>query len=269
MDFDTLISSPQLSEDNCQLSVPKTWSQGRTVFGGLSAALMLKHMYLHINDDTRNLLSFSCNFVAPLLTETPFTISTKVLRSGKNVTQVETTIHQNDATCLVSLACFGIQRQSKVVVHAEETPIKLNENINPRQTLRYVEGLFPAFIQNVDLNLQHGAMPFSGADSSDIHGWMRFKDNEQGNLKELHVLALADAWPPTLLQLCDSPSPASTVSWYIEFLQPLALNDSQWLGYQVSTHQANGGYGTEDAKVFSQTGELVALSRQTVAVFDS
>ncbi|MBQ4810712.1 thioesterase family protein [Pseudoalteromonas luteoviolacea] len=269
MDFQTLISSSQLHEAHPLITVPDTWSQGRTVFGGLSAALMLKHMYLQINDESRRLLSFNCNFVAPLLAETPFTISTKILRSGKNVTQVETIIEQNELTCLVSLACFGVERQSSVNVPAHETPAKLNQSINPKQTLQYIEGLFPAFIQNIDLNLQHGAMPFSGATTTEIHGWMKFKGEEKGNLNELHVLALADAWPPTLLQLCNSPSPASTVSWYIEFLQPLASNDSQWLGYQVATHQASGGYGTEDAKIFSQTGELIALSRQTVAVFDS
>ncbi|MCF2856062.1 thioesterase family protein [Pseudoalteromonas sp. SMS1] len=269
MDFDSLISSQQLQENPCQLTVPETWSQGRTVFGGLSAALMMKHMYLHINDSERNMLSFSCNFVAPLLAQTPFHISTKTLRSGKSVTQVETTITQNDSVCLVSLGCFGVHRNSKINVATIDTPQKLSSEINNKQTLKYVEGLFPAFIQNIDLNLQHGAMPFSGANCTEIHGWMRFKQHSKNTLNELHVLALADAWPPTLLQLCDAPSPASTVSWYIEFIQPLALKGSQWLGYQVLTHQANGGYGTEDAKIFSQSGELLALSRQTVAVFDS
>ncbi|TQF67471.1 acyl-CoA thioesterase [Pseudoalteromonas luteoviolacea] len=269
MDFDSLISSKQLHENHCQLTVPDTWSQGRTVFGGLSAALMMQHMYLHINDSARNMLSFSCNFVAPLLAHTPFSISTKILRSGKNVTQVETIITQNESVCLISLGCFGVHRQSKVNVSSIDKPVKLDKNISDKQTLRYVEGLFPAFIQNIDLNLQHGAMPFSGSNCTEIHGWMRFKQSSEMTLNELHVLALADAWPPTLLQLCDSPSPASTVSWYIEFVQPLSLDDSEWLGYQVLTHQANGGYGTEDAKIFSQSGELLALSRQTVAVFDS
>ncbi|ESP94468.1 acyl-CoA thioesterase [Pseudoalteromonas luteoviolacea] len=269
MDFHTLISSSQLQAQESTLSVPNTWSQGRTVFGGLSAALMLQQMYLKLDDASRKLLSFNCNFVAPLITETPFTINTTILRHGKNVTQIESRIMQSDTVCLVALACFGTQRQSKIQVESTQQPRILNQEIVSSQTIKYVEGVFPAFIQNIDLNIQAGAMPFSGSDSTEIHGWMKFKQVPKSLSPELSILALADAWPPTLLQLCDKPSPASSVSWYVEFLQPLTMNISDWFGYEAITHQANSGYGIEDAKIFSSSGELVALSRQTVAVFDS
>ncbi|KID55731.1 acyl-CoA thioesterase [Pseudoalteromonas luteoviolacea] len=269
MDFETLFSSFELNAQPCTGSVPITWSQGRTVFGGLSAALMLKHMYVQLNDPSRKLLSYSCNFVAPLIAAQPFSISTHILRNGKNVTQIESRIEQKGATCLVSLACFGTQRSSKVQVSSSCQPSILNQQIQPQQTINYIEGVFPAFIQHVDLNIQSGALPFSGANSTELHGWMKFKHSPQNTCPELYILALADAWPPTLLQLCDKPSPASSVSWYIEFLQPMKIEELNWLGYEAITHMANNGYGIEDAKIFSRTGELLALSRQTVAVFDS
>ncbi|MCF6439618.1 thioesterase family protein [Pseudoalteromonas luteoviolacea] len=268
MNFEAIISSTELSEQPCRLSVPNTWSQGRTVFGGLSAALMLKHMYIQLNDQDRQLLSFSCNFVAPLIASEPFTINTSILRQGKNVTQLESRIEQRDSVCLVSLASFAKQRPSNIKVKSQIKPAILNTDINEENTIQYVEGIFPAFIQHVDLNIQAGAMPFSGADSSELHGWMKFKQMPQKTAQELYILALADAWPPTLLQLCNKPSPASTVSWYIEFLQPLELSTHDWVGYEAITHQASNGYGIEDAKVFSKAGDLIALSRQTVAVFD-
>ncbi|AOT10523.1 acyl-CoA thioesterase [Pseudoalteromonas luteoviolacea] len=269
MDFETIISSCELNEQPSHLNVPSTWSQGRTVFGGLSAALMLKHMFNQLNDDDRRLLSFNCNFIAPLFATEPFTINTTILRSGKSVTQIESRIEQRGSICLVSLACFGQQRPSNISVESQSTPSTLNTHINDANTIQYVEGIFPAFIQHVDLNIQAGAMPFSNAESTELHGWMKFKKMPQKTALELYILALADAWPPTLLQLCDKPSPASTVSWYIEFLQPLETSMLDWVGYEAITHQASDGYGIEDAKVFSKTGELLALSRQTVAVFDS
>ncbi|RZM80593.1 thioesterase family protein [Pseudoalteromonas rubra] len=267
MTLDQLISQPALQNAQAQLSLPASWGQGRTVFGGLSAALMLQSMLHQLTEQDRRLLSFSCNFVGPLLSEEPFELNTQLLRSGKNATQMQTTITQNDQVCLVALACFGKPRTSAITVPAEDT-CTLTE-LNDKQTLPYIEGVMPTFIQHLDLNLQQGALPFSAASSSNIGGWMKFKAPAEPNLSVLHLLALADAWPPTLLQLCKGPTPASSMSWYIEFLDDIALPGDEWFAMEAVTHQAEHGYAIEDAKLFSQDGKLLALSRQTVAVFDS
>ncbi|MDK1287835.1 thioesterase family protein [Pseudoalteromonas umbrosa] len=269
MDFETIISSFALDEQPCNVNVPVAWSQGRTVFGGLSAALMLKHMLSQLDDQNRKLISFNCNFIAPLIAAKPFTISTAILRNGKSVTQIETRIVQQDSVCLVSLACFAKQRPSQIRIDSQSKPKLINSNINSANTIQYKEGIFPAFVQHVDLNMQAGALPYSSAESTELHGWMKLKQAPTNIDTELYILALADSWPPTLLQLCDKPSPASTVSWYVEFLQPLEKTHLNWLGYEAITHQAKDGYSIEDAKIFSQSGALLALSRQTVAVFDS
>ncbi|MCO7190525.1 MULTISPECIES: thioesterase family protein [unclassified Pseudoalteromonas] len=266
MTFDELISLPALKNTQAQLTLPASWGQGRTVFGGLSAALMLQSMLHQLGDQNRRLLSFSCNFVGPLLSDQPFELNTLLLRSGKNASQMQTTITQNNQVCLVALASFGKPRTSSVSVPADD--VFTLQQVNPKQTLPYTEGVMPAFIQHIDLNLQQGALPFSGADSSHIGGWMKFKTPAQPHLSVLHLLALADAWPPTLLQLCKGPTPASSMSWYIEFLSDIELPGLQWFAMEAVTHQAEHGYAIEDAKLFSQDGRLLALSRQTVAVFD-
>ncbi|MCG7534017.1 thioesterase family protein [Pseudoalteromonas sp. OOF1S-7] len=267
MTFDQLISLPVLKNAQAQLTLPASWGQGRTVFGGLSAALMLQSMLHQLGEQNRRLLSFSCNFVGPLLSEQPFELDTKLLRSGKNATQMQTTITQNDQVCLVALACFGKPRDSVITVPAGDACTLTK--VNHEQTLPYIEGVMPDFIQHIDLNLQQGALPFSGADSSHLGGWMKFKTPAESHLSVLHLLALADAWPPTLLQLCTGPTPASSMSWYIEFLNEIELTSSEWFAMEAVTHQAEHGYAIEDAKLFSQDGKLLALSRQTVAVFDS
>ncbi|WP_125557108.1 acyl-CoA thioesterase [Pseudoalteromonas rubra] len=268
MTFDQLISLPELKHAQAQLpSLPASWGQGRTVFGGLSAALMLQSMLNQLDDQNRRLLSFNCNFVGPLLSETPFELNTQLLRAGKNATQMQTTITQNDQVCLVALACFGKPRTSAITVRAQD--VSTLKEINDKQTLPYIEDVMPAFIQHIDLNLQQGALPFSNASSSHIGGWMKFKAPAQPHLSVLHLLALADAWPPTLLQLCKGPTPASSMSWYVEFLDDVELPGTEWFAMEAVTHQAEHGYAIEDAKLFSQDGKLLALSRQTVAVFDS
>ncbi|PCK32681.1 thioesterase family protein [Pseudoalteromonas piscicida] len=264
MTFDEIIQSDCLTQAEAQMCFPDNWCQGRTAFGGLSAAIAVQSMK-HQLHEPRRLLSVSVNFVGPLLEGTPFTVSTSILRSGKSATQMQTQLIQAGQVCLIAIGCFGKDRDSTIKVANNECS-KLNE-VNPNAILPYQEGVMPAFFQHVALNAQQGALPFSGAPSSNLGGWMRFKTQAE-KVTELHTLALADAWPPTLLQMCKAPSPASSMSWYIEFLSDIALDAQTWLGFEAITHHSQNGYGIEDAKIWSQDGQLLALSRQTVAVFD-
>ncbi|WP_440056666.1 acyl-CoA thioesterase (plasmid) [Pseudoalteromonas sp. T1lg65] len=265
MNFDDIIQSPLLQQPHCEMMFPENWCQGRTAFGGLSAAIAVANMK-HQLPDPRRLLSVSVNFIGPLLHSQPFSIETTILRSGKNATQMQTRLSQDGQVCLIALGCFGKHRTSNIEVFNDDSHSL--ETVNPEQVLPYQEGVMPAFFQHVALNAQRGAMPFSAAPSSHLGGWMRFKQ-QQIRQNELHAMALADAWPPTLLQMCNAPSPASSMSWYIEFLTDIDLSAEQWFGFEAITHHSQHGYGIEDAKIWSQSGQLLALSRQTVAIFDN
>ena len=76
MDFDSLIAiaRTQHQQPEMLISVPKDWSQGRTVFGGLSAAMLYSAAREYIEED-RPLRSMTTNFVGPLLFDTPFQIN--------------------------------------------------------------------------------------------------------------------------------------------------------------------------------------------------
>ena len=87
-------------------------------------------------------------------------------------------------------------------------------------------------------------------------------------MSDAHLISMIDAWPPTLLQMLKWPAPASTVSWNVEFLHPhqeVLAND--WFAYKASTRQAGDGYGHTEANIWDAHGKLIALSRQTVAIF--
>ncbi|PHI39081.1 acyl-CoA thioesterase [Pseudoalteromonas sp. GCY] len=264
MTFDEIIQSEHLQQAQTQMTFPASWCQGRTAFGGLSAAIAVQSMK-HQLTEPRRLLSVSVNFVGPLLEGAPFTVATTILRSGKNATQMQTQLIQSGEVCLIAIGCFGKDRASAIQVANADSPTL--SGVNPKAVLPYQEGVMPAFFQHVALNAQQGALPFSGAPSSNLGGWMRFK-SQTTSVNELHTLALADSWPPTLLQMCKAPSPASSMSWYIEFLCEISLDSESWLGFEAVTHHSQNGYGIEDAKIWSQNGKLLALSRQTVAVFD-
>lgn len=64
------------------LTIDSGWGQGRTTFGGLSAALLLHKIQPQLSDDDV-LRSLSVNFCGPLMTETECELSIAVTPATK------------------------------------------------------------------------------------------------------------------------------------------------------------------------------------------
>ncbi len=114
-----------------------------------------------------------------------------------------------------------------------------------------------------------GGMPFSGNPSREMGGWVRLRDQTRIEAAdEAHLLALVDAWPPAVLPHLTAPAPGSSLTWTIEFVQPMStLSTADWCLYRAQIEHARDGYGHVAAALWSPTGGLLAISRQTVAVF--
>lgn len=271
MHFDELLNSAASigkmsveQQKTATMQFPANWCQGRTAFGGLSASLLYQAIRQQI-EPSRRLLSLSTNFVGPLLADTDFSLHIEILREGKNSTQVLAKAVQNGQVSVIVQGCFAKSRDSGIHVPVcKEMTLK---PVDPRYILPFQSGAMPEFFQHVDLCPQQGGMPFVGADTSHLGGWMKLKQMPSA-LNEAHIIALTDAWPPTLLQMFKQPAPASSMSWYLEFVQQPHLEPGQWLGFEAITHHCKDGYGLEDGCIWSQSGELIALTRQTVALFD-
>jgi acyl-CoA thioesterase len=85
---------------------------------------------------------------------------------------------------------------------------------------------------------------------------------------EEQIVAMADAIPPVALSLVQGHAPASTISWELEFVhhgQPVSTEG--WWRMDASLVAARDGYANQDAHLYGPDGELIALSRQVVAVF--
>lgn len=267
MDFDALIAiaGTHRQQPDVLINIPKSWSQGRTVFGGLSAAMLYSAAKEYIEED-RVIRSMTTNFVGPLLSGTPFSIKIELVREGKNVSQVLARAFQDGKNCVLTQFCFAKARQSKTFVknndrHNMSIPLKANFIPNiPKVT--------PKFLRHYELSIDAGGMPFTGKKTSHYYGWMRFKKPPQ-NINEAHIISMIDAWPPTLIQQLRWPAPASTVSWNLEFIYPhRVLAPTDWFAYKEDTRQAADGYGHTEATIWDIHGEVIALSRQTTAVFD-
>lgn len=264
MDIDSLLKQAG-DPNNSALIVTSDWTQGRTLFGGLSASLVYQAIKAQVSSD-RCLRSLTTNFVGPLLPDHPFHLEVDVLREGKNVTQVIGRAVQDGQVALVCQACFGVSRESKLVVDTQDE----HDMTQPEKANAFprIPGVTPEFLTHIDLAIEKGSLPFTGQKQSDVHGWMRFAEAPEA-LTDAHLIALIDAWPPTILQMMKRPAPASTMSWNLEFIHPhKPVQATDWFAYQATTRQAADGYCHAEANIWDTHGELVAISRQIVAVFD-
>ncbi|AVD84004.1 thioesterase family protein [Pseudomonas sp. SWI6] len=264
MNFDQLLNAVGAQSE--PISIPPEWAQGRAVFGGLMAAMVYKAMSLKLPDD-RPVRSLAISFVAPAAPDVPIRFEAEVLREGKAVSTLLGRAVQGGQVVTLIQGNFGAGRPSVVDVPAQPAiPMKALEASAPE--LPYIKGVTPEFMRHVALRWAIGGLPFSGNASRQMGGWVRLRDVAQAQVNVAHLLALVDAWPPSLMPFLKQPAAGSTLTWTIEFIQPTPkLSTLDWCRYCVETEHARDGYGHAAAALWTADGELLALSRQTVTVF--
>lgn len=246
--------------------VPALWGQGRATFGGLVAAMVFEAMRLKVQPG-RPVRSLSITFVGPMLMGEPVAFEVEVLREGKSVSQVVGRAVQNGGVVAMAQGSFGASRESAARVEAVPAPAM--PPAEQCQELPYVSGVTPEFTRFLAMRWGEGGMPFTGNRSRHMGGWVRLRsDVSHDRVTEAHLLALVDAWPPAVLSHLSKPAPGSSLTWTIEFIQPMPVLDShEWCMYRAEIEHARDGYGHCAAALWSPSGELIALSRQTVTVF--
>lgn len=248
-------------------SITPDWGQGRATFGGLIGGMMYLAMRREMQDE-RPLYSFMLSFVAPVTTDEPFTIRVEILRKGRSAIQVEAKIIQNEQVVSAALACFGTARESNVNVPTLAAPEATDPATLP--PLPYIPNIVPAFTQHIDFRWVYGDIPFCGGSATEMGGWMKLRDlTETDEFTTAHLITLIDSWPPAVIPLLKKPAPASSVTWNIAFMNPMPKLSADWYLYRAHIDQAAQGYGQTHAHIWDNNGTLIAISSQTIAVFDS
>jgi len=255
------------------LEIEHGWGQGRATFGGLVGGLLLARIHGELRAGPgggatrpQPLRSITVSFVAPAAPGVATSVEAEILRRGSNVTQCHAVMRQDGAVVASALASFGAHRESAIHVAAEPLPEGM-PGPDAAEPIPYLEGLVPEFFQHVELRPVDGNLPYVGADTSHMAGWMALVE-QPGRYTEEHFVTLADAWPPAVIQMLTSPAPASSLTWTLEFLAELhdVPGDTRW-AYRVETDAARDGYAHTCAKIWQPDGTLTAISRQTIAVF--
>lgn len=247
------------------ITVGADWFQGRSLFGGVTAALMLAKLQ-HILDKPRRLRSLTVNFIGPVNATETVHLDARVLRVGKSVVQGEVHLTQDGEVLAVLLASFGEARQSKAVQTAS-TPAPAWQPPQNLPTQTDLGGLELAFLYYLDLRWAEGAQAFSGAERASFGAYTRFQ-NQQGDFTLAHLVTLADGFPPAPAVLIDGIAPMSSLTWTLELLhEPQNIMMDDFWQYEVHTDYVAEGYGHTEARMWDKSGVLTLISRQTVTVF--
>jgi acyl-CoA thioesterase len=257
--YSTLIDSASFVDGRLSLTIPEAWMQGRTTYGGLSAALCLEAA-LQTFTDLPPLRSATVSFIGPA--GGAVEARAKLLRRGKSVSFVEAEVSGEKGLATRCVFAFGGVRESA-----------LDQSFTPAPTLPAPEeceafmpkDVRPAFARHFDTRLAKGARPISGAREHDIFVWVRHKVEGAETLPAL--LALADMPPPAVLAMFTAPAPISTMTWMVNFLTDRPTTRDGWWLLQSRADNASQGYSSQDMLVWNRDGELVIAGRQSVAIF--
>ncbi|WP_372970969.1 acyl-CoA thioesterase [Marinobacter sp.] len=261
MNFDRLMEAVA---QGGEVTIPSTWSQGRASFGGVAAALVFDRM-AHVVAPDRPMRSMQVSFVGPVTPDEPATVEAEILREGKAVSQVLGRIVQDGEPKLVALASFAGDRDSAVRVDALPAPEA--KPASECRGLDYIAGVTPEFIQQIEMRWAFGNLPFTGKGGRELGGWMQFRNTPE-TFSDAHIIALVDAWPPAVLPHVKGRVKTSSLSWALDIVHPRpVLEPGDWLLYKAMIDEASAGYGHTHAGIWTESGDLVALSRQTVTVF--
>lgn len=244
--------------------VDESWLQGRATFGGWLAAHALRAMRGSLPTDAAlSLQGFQGTFLAPL-GPGEVELRTASLRSGRNVTFVESRVFGGGELRASFIGAFGRERTSSVAVAPREMP----SAPGPESLARFprVPGLTPPFADYFDFRWTSGAQPFSGVGPAGIAGWVRPTSPTRPD--EGLVLALLDSWPPPILSLMPGPSPASTMQWQLEVYAKVdEVAPDAWWFYESRAAVACNGLSSSEAWLWTAEGRLVAYERQAIADF--
>jgi acyl-CoA thioesterase len=267
MQFSELLATLKPRDGAWSVELGTDWAQGRTIFGGLQAAVAVRAMRELVAAEIP-LRVLQTTFIAPLAPG-PVRVEARVLRTGKSVTHVEARLlSAGQVGCLV-VGIFGAGRESQIRVDLQ--PPRDVPTPEQSQGFPYIEGITPAFTRHVTMRWAGGTLPFMGAKEAKTQIYVGLKDEPFAGLgpaAEYQIIAYADIIPSPGISLLKKPAMASSLTWTLELLSDRfdASAEGLWL-MDAEVSSGRDGYLSQSATLWTPQWQAAALSRQSVVAF--
>lgn len=242
--------------------IPEDWMQGRTTYGGLTAAL--SHEAARELAEGRPVRSVQIAFVGPVGGEV--VVSPSLLRAGRAASFVNVDVVTEKGVMARALFVFGEARPSTISLSALTAP----EAPAPEGLQRFFPPQGgPNFARHFEVQHAGGPGPLAGAETADVRMWLRHRDEaaRAGPVDATNLLSLADVPPPAAMSLFRAPGPLSSMSWMAEFLTDAPATQAGWWLSRSVAETAADGYSSQAMTLWSRDGTPVMAGRQTVAIF--
>lgn len=244
------------------IDAPLDWSQGRTLYGGITAALAYEAVRRG-QDGLAPLRSAQLAFIGPASGRLRF--ASTLLRRGRSSTLIAADCVNDDGPVARALFAFGAVRESKVAHNFLPKPdVPPPAAVN---SFRKEGGEAPrGFWNNFETRLASGGRLLDKtAERPEFAVWTRFLD-VGGADRTAALLALADCLPPAAMVLFPQFGPISTMTWTVDIAHVPERLDG-WHLLWAASEQSGEGYSLQNMALWSEDGALIATGRQTIAIF--
>lgn len=241
------------------VTVPEEWQQGRTAYGGMSAALALEAAK-RLGHDLPPLRSAQIAFVGPVSGEVR--VLPRLLRRGRNATWIAVEIVGEGGVGLVGTFVFMQALPSTAKVQAPAPPVEL---IRPDDAVIVSGEQRPAFLcHNFETRF---ALPPAKAKVADVCWWVRLLDRTQLSV-DTEIMLVGDGLPPAVVPVMEQRGPVSSMTWQNNLFEAdhTSSKDGWWLLRSIAD-RAEAGSSSQTMMLWAEDGTACAAGTQSVAVF--
>lgn len=238
------------------VSIPSTWHQGRTSYGGLSSVLAYQAAKL-TGEDLPPLQSAQIAFVGPLANQVE--VTAKILRRGKNTAFVKSEILGSDGVGLSCTFIFMNRRHSHLDYEGLPKP-ELPPVPTPETARSGPPEFFTGHMQYPDKRLELGMA------TNRLASWHRFTEHD-GLDPIAELICIGDALPPSAMGLMTEKGMVSSMNWQINMLTDTPATKDGWWYLVSETHHAANGASSQYMTAYNSEGVPVLTGMQSVAIF--
>lgn len=266
--FADLLTTISQEQENYKVTLPDDWLQGRTAYGGLSAALCYETA-LRAGDDLPPLRSAQFSFIGPAAGE--LTMTPSLLRRGKSAAYYGVDQMGEKGHATRALLCFGATRASAIDHTDHPAPdvpkAEASEPLWPPQPLEdAAANQSKSFTQHFEQRYAGGSHPRSNDKDPHLQVWLRHADDVHES-SMARLIALADALPAASVILFPDRAPFSTMTWSIDVLTDAPKSASGWWLVESRAEATTQGYSAQAMTLWNDEGKPILVMRQTVAIF--
>ncbi len=233
------------------------WMQGRTMYGGASSMIAYSAARREF-PDLPPLRAAQIGFIGPLGDN--LTARVAMLRSGKSVSHVETSLWCDGALVHRATWLFGSARADNGAVPAErlvDLPAR-----DSAATPHLLPGA-PSFTRQLDV--RRATSP-RGEGRPVIRRWVRFH-HRAGLDPYAELIAIGDALPPGAFRAMKRAGPISSINWSFTVLGGALANHDGWYLLETASNHFGDGFSSETLRAWNDAGVEVLRGLQSVAIF--